>query len=70
MRRIRGRRISMVLQDPKFSLNPVMTVGSQIVEAIAHQYRRKYGSRASQGAGDAEGGADKRSRAGLFRLSA
>jgi peptide/nickel transport system ATP-binding protein len=33
MRRIRGKRISMVLQDPKFSLNPVMTVGAQIVEA-------------------------------------
>ncbi len=33
MRRIRGKRISMVLQDPKFSLNPVMTVGSQIIEA-------------------------------------
>jgi peptide/nickel transport system ATP-binding protein len=33
MRRIRGRRISMVLQDPKFSLNPVMTVGRQIAES-------------------------------------
>ncbi|MFI0396623.1 ABC transporter ATP-binding protein [Paracoccus jiaweipingae] len=33
MRQIRGRRISMVMQDPKFSLNPVMTVGRQIVEA-------------------------------------
>jgi peptide/nickel transport system ATP-binding protein len=33
MRRIRGKRISMVLQDPKFSLNPVMTIGAQIVEA-------------------------------------
>ncbi|MTE00383.1 ATP-binding cassette domain-containing protein [Paracoccus sp. YIM 132242] len=33
MRRIRGRRISMVMQDPKFSLNPVMTVGDQIMEA-------------------------------------
>ena len=33
MRKIRGRRISMVMQDPKFSLNPVMRVGDQIVEA-------------------------------------
>ncbi|MCY4302448.1 MAG: ABC transporter ATP-binding protein [Aestuariivita sp.] len=33
MRSIRGRRISMVMQDPKFSLNPVMTIGAQIIEA-------------------------------------
>jgi peptide/nickel transport system ATP-binding protein len=33
MRRIRGKRISMVMQDPKFSLNPVMTIGRQIDEA-------------------------------------
>lgn len=38
MRAIRGARISMVMQDPKFSLNPVMTVGEQIAEAlVAHQ---------------------------------
>ncbi len=33
MRAVRGQRVSMVMQDPKFSLNPVMTVGEQIVEA-------------------------------------
>ncbi len=33
MRHVRGRRISMVMQDPKFSLNPVMTIGDQIIEA-------------------------------------
>jgi peptide/nickel transport system ATP-binding protein len=34
MRAIRGARISMVMQDPKFSLNPVMTVGDQIAEVL------------------------------------
>lgn len=34
MRAIRGRRISMILQDPKYSLNPVMTVGEQIAETV------------------------------------
>jgi len=34
MRSIRGARISMVMQDPKYSLNPVMTVGEQIAEAL------------------------------------
>ncbi len=33
-RALRGGRIAMVLQDPKFSLNPVMTLGDQIVETL------------------------------------
>ena len=33
MRAVRGQRISMVMQDPKFSLNPVMTIGEQIIAA-------------------------------------
>ena len=32
--RLRGARMSMILQDPKYSLNPVMRVGRQIEEAI------------------------------------
>lgn len=34
-RPLRGAKMSMVLQDPKFSLNPVMKVGTQIKEALA-----------------------------------
>ena len=34
MRKLRGHKASMIMQDPKFSLNPVMTVGQQITEAL------------------------------------
>ena len=37
-RALRGGRIAMVLQDPKYSLNPVMSIGAQIVETLrAHR---------------------------------
>ncbi|GAA0607775.1 ABC transporter ATP-binding protein [Paenochrobactrum glaciei] len=37
-RDLRGGRIAMVLQDPKYSLNPVMTIGRQIAETLnAHK---------------------------------
>ncbi|QOZ72927.1 ABC transporter ATP-binding protein [Bradyrhizobium arachidis] len=34
MRKIRGNRISMIFQEPMTSLNPVMRIGDQIVEAV------------------------------------
>jgi len=34
MRSVRGQKISMIMQDPKFSLNPVMIIGDQISEAF------------------------------------
>ncbi len=43
MRAVRGQRISMVMQDPKFSLNPVMRIGDQLIEAyrLANKSDRK-----------------------------
>ncbi len=46
MRRWRGNKISMILQDPLMSLNPVYTIGSQVAEAfrldkIKHAVRQR-----------------------------
>ncbi len=38
MRRIRGRRIAMIFQDPMMTLNPVLRIDTQMIEAIqAHE---------------------------------
>jgi peptide/nickel transport system ATP-binding protein len=38
-RELRGARMSMVMQDPKFSLNPVIRIGEQIGEALSFHRR-------------------------------
>ena len=39
LRALRGRRIGWVLQDPRYSLNPVMRIGAQIEEGLRHHHR-------------------------------
>ncbi|SFM40426.1 ABC transporter ATP-binding protein [Marinobacter pelagius] len=47
LRKIRGNRIAMIFQDPMMTLNPVLTIGTQMVEAIlAHRNISKKEARA------------------------
>ena len=47
-RRLRGKRVTMILQDPKYSLDPVMTVGHQIAET--HRCHFQSGAKAARAA--------------------
>jgi peptide/nickel transport system ATP-binding protein len=38
-RRLRGKKVAMILQDPKYSLDPVMSVGQQIAETHRCHFR-------------------------------
>jgi peptide/nickel transport system ATP-binding protein len=46
MRRLRGKRIAMIFQDPMMTLNPVLTIETQMIEAIlAHEHVPKHEAR-------------------------
>lgn len=47
MRRVRGNLISMIFQEPMSSLNPIMTIGRQITEAI-REHRKSSGREARE----------------------
>ena len=57
MRRVRGKRIAMILQDPMASLNPLFTIGDQVAEPIRVHEGVGRASGLEPGARAAEGGA-------------
>jgi len=67
-RALRGQRMALVMQDPKYSLNPVMKIGAQIVEALqAHRRLGRSEARSRMLAALAEVGIEQPERvAGLF----
>ena len=48
MQRIRGQKISMIFQEPMSSFNPVLTIGSQVGEAL--RIHKKYGKKEARSA--------------------
>ena len=65
IRRMRGHKISMILQDPQTALNPVFTVGDQLMESIAEHGSRVRGrakARASAGTTGVGAGTTNRGR--------
>ena len=57
--------MSMVMQDPKFSLNPVATVGDQIAEAYRVHHKASRREARERSLSHARGGADPRAGARL-----
>jgi ABC-type dipeptide/oligopeptide/nickel transport system ATPase component len=68
MRDIRGRRISIIFQEPSTSLNPVMTVGRQITEVIERHTPLRGRRRACESDRLAEARGDPGARAARQRL--
>ena len=48
MRKVRGNEISMIFQDPMTSLNPVHTIGRQLIEAVQLHEKSRSRLRASR----------------------
>ena len=53
MRAVRGGRMAMIFQEPQTSLNPVLTIGQQIAEAVRIHQGRARGQVRGAGAGAA-----------------